>query len=297
MRHPLTWLAVLLLAVPLTAQITLDADALRLPMGSTYTFESIAMTGSMPENGIDVGPAGADRPYDLSLPLSGEISLEMVMAAIPVPEAPDAGRFPDADYVLRSDMRMPDGTTEEAYTYMLRSEHGDVALGVSTGQGITTTVEPPSLPLPLHYGQSWSAPQIPVEAEVSPGVQLLGAIDVESEVDAWGMLTLPAGEYPYLRIHQVSNGEMTYHGDPNLEAMGAITSTAQTYSWNTRYLGGVASITETTTTLGESGQPPITMTQILRLTAVDGPSSAVVAVRWGALKLMQRVQGDLRPGR
>jgi hypothetical protein len=291
MRHLLTWLVALLWAAPVSAQITLDAESLRLPVGTTYALEAISLVGTMAENGIDVGPAGANQAYDLSGPLGGQISLDMSVSAIPVSEAPDAELFPEADYALRSEMDLPDGTTQVAYSYMQRSGSGDVALGTSADpEGATTTVEPSPLPLPLHYGQSWTTPQVAVETELSPGVGMVGAIDVESEVDAWGVVTLPAGEYHYLRIHQISTGQMTYQGDPDLEALGPVTSTGESYAWNTRYLGGVASIGETTTIFSDPSIPPMTLTQIARLTHVEGPPSAVAAVSWGALKLLQQLQ-------
>ena len=296
MRHRLTWIAVLLWAAllwaaPVWSQITLDAEALRPPLGTSYTLELTSMTGALVDNGIDVGPGGADRAYDLSGTLSGETGLEMTVSAIPLSEAPDAGQFPEADYALRSHLDMPDGTTQTAYSYLQLGEGGDVTLGTTVdSEGASTTVESSLLPLPLHYGQSWSTPQLAVETELSPGVSMFGTIDVESEIDAWGVVTVPAGEYPYLRIHQVSMGQMAYQGDPSLEALGPVTSTAESYAWNTRHLGGVASIAQTTTAFSDGAMPPTTLTQIVRLIHAEGPPSAVAATSWGALKLLQHVQ-------
>ncbi|HJP30489.1 MAG TPA: hypothetical protein QGF95_08040 [Candidatus Latescibacteria bacterium] len=74
MRCRTTSLATLLLAVPVFGQITLDADDLRIPIGARYSLTATSMRGGIAENGIDVGPAGADQPFDLSQVLEGDIS-------------------------------------------------------------------------------------------------------------------------------------------------------------------------------------------------------------------------------
>ena len=69
-----------------------------------------------------------------------------------------------------------------------------------------------------------------------------------------------------------------------MEALGEISVEVNAYVWNIRKLGSVAMIIEIKQTFESGDLPPVTSTQITRLSEISNPASAVVAASWGALK-------------
>ena len=284
--------ALLLSAAPLAAQITLDADDLVLPQGASFTMESVVIAGPLGSSGVVLGPAGADRVFDFRDPLQGALRLEMDIAIVPLSQAPEPDAYPEASYAALYEIRDGQGTVQEMVAYMAHDEAGDRLLAIVGGDD--TPVIPQqtsSAALPMAYGKRWSDPAT-IDTESAEGVRTLGSLDQAAEVDGWGTVVVPAGQFPYLRIHTTGSGTFRYEGNPDVEALGEVRTESEGWTWNTRRLGTVVSVVELTTSMQGSSA---TMTQVTRLLAVDGVPSAVVALGWGTLKLLH-AQGMRAPG-
>lgn len=152
----LLWFAILYIwPVNGEAQITIDVEDTRQPIGPVFEFETLTIEGDIADVGVDVGAAGADQFFDLTSQygISGIVSR---VAAIPREAAPGAEQFPQADYVLHSWVQVEEGGTEvEIYVFMEHTLSGDVAVGVEGQPGIElllpTTQE--QLPWPLTFGK------------------------------------------------------------------------------------------------------------------------------------------------
>ena len=97
-------------------------------------------------------------------------------------------------------------------------------------------------------------------------------------------ITVPAGEFPYLRLHQTTTGDLRYEGDPDFEALGALDLVTEAYSWNTHFLGTVVSVSQSSIAFRNGGAPPVVTTQVVRLLEASGIPSVVASIGWGQLK-------------
>lgn len=97
-------------------------------------------------------------------------------------------------------------------------------------------------------------------------------------------ITVPAGEFPYLRLHQTTTGDLRYEGDPDFEALGALDLVTEVYSWNTHFLGTVVSVSQSSIAFRNGGAPPVVTTQVVRLLEASGIPSVVASIGWGQLK-------------
>ncbi len=276
----------LLTSVTLSAQITLDANDLRAPIGSRLVIESVTFNGALSETPIDIQPGGANLPFDLSGPLEGPLRIELRASIIPIDQAPGGDRYPEADYAAQYEILNPDGSTAEMVVYFERSETTDVVVGID-GAGNPFPADPATIPLPLTYGSQWSDIVTLTNSEVVPGVRSVGSVTQSGTVDAWGTVSTPAGGYPYLRIHTSAVGSLAYQGDPDLEALGPIDLVTEGFSWNTPYLGAVVSVAHSTVTFRNGGPPPVVSTQVLRLLEASGIPSVVAEIGWGQMKSIQ----------
>ena len=68
-------IALLLSTAPLSAQITLDANSLRAPIGSTFTLESLTYQGPLARVPIELGPDGANQTYTITAPSMAQFGL------------------------------------------------------------------------------------------------------------------------------------------------------------------------------------------------------------------------------
>ncbi|MBT3345327.1 MAG: hypothetical protein HN712_18160 [Gemmatimonadetes bacterium] len=278
-------LALLLTSASLSAQITLDAESLRLPIGTTFTIESFILQGSMLETGISQGPAGPDQAFDLTGPIDG-LRILLHGTVIPLEEAPGSDQHPTADYAARYDIENPDGSLAVSYAYFRRGEQGDVAVAID-GNGTSQAPSQDSpIPIPMEFGASWEGVQTPVANEVLPGVELVGTLTQSGEIDAWGTVSIPAGEFPYLRIFSNAVGVTKYQGDPDLEAIGDLELATQGFSWVTYHLGTVLSMIQTATSSPNGTLPPSVTTQVIRIIEAGGLPSVITAIGWAQLKGM-----------
>ena len=225
-------LILLLSCMTLPAQITLDAESLRLPIGTTFTMESYILQGNMLETGISQGPAGPDLAFDLNGPIDG-LRILLQGTVVRLEEAPSSDQYPTADYAARYDIENPDGTHGVSYAYFRRGDQGDVAVAIDgNGTSLAPNQDSP-IPMPIKFGARWEDVEIPVANEVLPGVHLVGTLTQSGEIDAWGTVSVPAGEFPYLRIFSDAAGVTRYQGNPDLEAIGDLEIATQGFSWVT----------------------------------------------------------------
>lgn len=278
------WFAVLYIwPVDGEAQITIDVEDTRQPIGPVFEFETLTLEGDIADVGVDVGTAGADQFFDLTSQY-GTSGIVSRVAAIPLEEAPGAEQFPQADYVLHSWVQAQEGVAEvEIYVFMEHTLSGDVAVGIEGQPGIElllpTTQE--QVPWPLTFGKQWEMPQ-DVFQPLGQGVALTGTLAFSNRVDAWGTVETPAGRYECLRLHRSAIGVYSYEGSPELEELGGIDAQIESYEWITEGFGTIAVVQQTRMEI--EGQPPIELTQIIRLMDVSGVVSAVEMLSWGQVK-------------
>lgn len=282
-------IALAFLPLSATAQITLSPDDLRLPLGMTWEQEIATAQGSLEDSKFNIGSAGANQSFDLTGVLANSTSIRARSLVIPLEQAPDAARFPEADYAVHNIVTAPNatGTLEEfeTYGYFQRSAAGDVPVGTEGPAGqISVPFFDVGTPWPLEFGESWTVENLSLDQDIAPGVTRSGLYDYQYVVDAWGEIRLPAGTFECLRVHQTGTGVLTFTGDANLASLGEVTAEIDAYGWSARGLGTVALVVETRQTFASGNIPPTTTTQVVRLTEVSSPASAIAATSWGAFK-------------
>jgi len=112
-------IAPLLSTTPLSAQITLDTSNLSVPIGSTFTLESLTYQGPLAQAPIELGPAGANQTYEVTRPLGGPVRIELRSTVVRLSEAPSHGK-PIVLYAGRS--RGADSYVELAKEIIFRSK-------------------------------------------------------------------------------------------------------------------------------------------------------------------------------
>ena len=280
-------IALVFLPLSATAQITLSPDDLRLTVGMTWEQEVAIAQGSLEDSEFNIGSAGADESFDLTGVLANSISIRS--SVIPLEQAPDAARFPDADYAVHNIVTAPNatGTLEEfeTYDYFQRSAAGDVPVGSEgpAGQVPFPTIDVET-PWPLEFGKRWTVENLSLDQTIAPGLTSSGLYDYQYVVDAWGEIRLPAGTFECLRLHQTGTGVVTFMGDVLLESLGEVTAEIDAYAWFARGLGTVAMVVETRQAFASGNIPPTTTTLVVRLTELSSPASAIAATSWGAFK-------------
>ena len=258
-------IALVFLPFSATAQITLSPDDLRLTVGMTWELEVAIAQGSLEDSEFNIGSAGADESFDLTGVLANSISIRS--SVIPLEQALDAARFPDADYAVHNIVTAPNatGTLEEfeTYDYFQRSAAGDVPVG---SEGPAGQVPFPTIdigtPWPLEFGKRWTVENLSLDQTIAPGLTSSGLYDYQYVVDAWGEIRLPAGTFECLRLHQTGTGVVTFTGDAHLESLGEVTAEIDAYAWFARGLGTVAMVVETRQAFASGNIPPTTTTLV-----------------------------------
>lgn len=278
--------AALLLTTCVEAQITLDVESLRTPIGMRFTLESITVPETLEASGFLVGPPGEDQTFAYTAPIDGP---RMVLTAtvIPLQETPDAELYAEADYAARYEIENPDGSMQEMYAYLQRGAQGDVLLAIEGPLPVTLPSTESTIPMPMTYGARWEGLETSLDSEAAPGIRIVGTMVQNGSIDGWGHITTPAGQFPYLRINSTATGGFTYEGNADLAALGRLEVTTTGISWNTHVLGTVMSLSQSTTR-AESGSVPTTVsTSLMRVVEASGLPSVVTEIGWGQLKAMQ----------
>ena len=295
-------IALVFLPLSATAQITLSPDDLRPSLGMTWEQEIATVLSSLEETGFDIGSAGADRSFDFTSSFSNTALAPSRIrnSVIPLEQAPGAANFPEADYAVYSIATVPNATGGmdeiEVYEYFQRSDAGDVTVGIEGegGQAPLTFFE--ETPWPMEFGKSWtiensslvdqtlSALGIVDPELLPPEVTISGQLNFQFAVDAWGEIRSPVGTFDCLRVHQTGTVVLAFGGNEQFESLGESTSEIDAYAWYAHGIGAVAMVIETRQTFASGNIPPVTLSQLIRLTEISSPASAVAATSWGALK-------------
>ena len=117
-----------------------------------------------------------------------------------------------------------------------------------------------------------------------PEVTISGRLDLQYVVDAWGEIQLPAGTFDCLRLHQTGTIVLAFEGDDQLASLGESTSEIDSYAWYARGIGFVAMVIETRQTFASGNIPPTTISQLVRLTEISSPATAIADESWGTPK-------------
>ena len=123
-----------------------------------------------------------------------------------------------------------------------------------------------------------------MDQTIVPGITSSGLYNYQYAVDAWGEIRLPAGTFDCLRVHQTGTGVVTFTGNEQFESWGEMTHEIDVYVWYARGIGAVAMVAEVRQTFASGDIPPTTLSQIIRLTEISSPATAIAAESWGALK-------------
>ena len=295
-------IALVFLPLTATAQITLSPDDLRPSLGMTWEQEIATALSSLEETGFDIGSAGADQSFDFTSSFSNTALAPSRIrnSVLPLEQAPGAANFPEADYAVYSVVTVPNATGGmgeiEAYEYFQRSAAGDITVGIEGKGGQASLALFEETPWPLEFGKSWTVENSSLVDQIlsvlgimdpellPPEVTISGRLDLQYVVDAWGEIRLPVGTFDCLRLHQTGTIILAFEGDDQLAALGESTSEIDTYAWYSRGIGAVAIVIETRQTFTSGNIPPVTISQLIRLTEISSPATAITAESWGALK-------------
>ena len=285
-----------------TAQITLSPDDLRPSLGMTWEQEIAIALSSLEETGFDIGSAGANQFFDFTSSFSNAVLAPSRIrnSVIPLEQAPGAANFPEADYAVYSIATVPNATGGmdeiEVYEYFQRSAAGDVTVGMEGEGGQAPLTFFDETPWPLEFGKSWTVENFSLVDQILPAlgivdpellppeVTISGRLDFQFVVDAWGEIRLPVGTFDCLRVHQTGTIVLAFGGNEQFESLGETISEIDAYAWYARGIGAVAMVIETRQTFASGNIPPVTISQIIRLTEISSPATAVAATGWGALK-------------
>ncbi len=207
-------LPIIMLCVPIVSwsQITITADDLLGLVGTQQVLEEDT-TGTLV---VDLGQAGANQSYDFTADLSN--GFLAYLEYVPPSATPYASLFGNANLTQKL-TAMEDGDTFTIYLFLNVEEDHFSSVGSAIPINIfgfdTTLLDfdvETVVPLPIEYGDSWTT-------VVRDTIDFLGSllITVDStvnEIDAWGKVQLPEGEFDCLRMRQ-DNWEMS-----NMEAIG-----------------------------------------------------------------------------
>ena len=286
-----------------TAQITLSPDDLRPSLGMTWEQEVATVLSSLEDTGFDIGSAGADQSFDFTNSFSFSNTVlppsRVRGSVVPLEQAPGAANFPEADYAVYSIVTVPNATGGmdefEVYVYFQRSAAGDVTVGVEGGEQASLLFLEET-PWPLEFGKSWTVENFSLVDQLlpvlgiadpellPPEVTISGQLDFQYVVDAWGEIRLPAGTFDCLRVHQTGTIVLAFEGNDQLASLGESISEIDSYVWYAHGIGAVAMVIETRQTFASGNIPPVTISQLIRLTEISSPATAVAAESWGALK-------------
>jgi len=223
------------------AQITLTKDDAPSDLGVYFVM------GTADTVEVNLGEAGADKYWDFSnIPLTGEDYWRVV----DFETSPFANRFRNLNGNLTYQVtEYVQDTTFITYNYLRLTETELIQLG--RGQykivGADTTIEEmivakrtkPQLNLPVKYGDPEWASVVEFDT-VYFGLDVTAIDSNYNQIDAWGTIKTPLGEFPCLRIRQ-DHSIFAYTAPPwNIKYPVEININ---YYWVTKDSGIIATVT------------------------------------------------------
>ncbi|MBK8501765.1 MAG: hypothetical protein IPL46_05890 [Saprospiraceae bacterium] len=208
------------------SQIEIQSDDVLELIGKSVIFEQLNAVPTI----VEVGQSGPDKTWDFramnfNQPVSHTQSFESQEGTV------FADEFPDANFVIHSQVQGGD-----IYNYYEVSDEALKDMGVGNdfliqGAPYQEVIKGSYLlaPLPLSMGSTW---QVVNRDTITSG--LFTSITYDStfnEVDSWGVVKLPAGDFKCLRIKSRSTSieESIFDGQSS-----TITNSVISYSWITK---------------------------------------------------------------
>ena len=265
------------------AQIVLDAPDMALHPGDRIELAVETYGVSLADLNLNLDETGGPLEVDFTTGPPGSLSSDvLVTTVLPLAEAPDASRFPESDYALR--VEGVEGGAEPVFYYVQETETGSRILGL-TGldapddfQTDLVTSSQQSFPdyYPLSFGKTLSPIEVPLDLE-SAGLEISGILTMSGTVDAWGTVTVPAGQYQALRLAVHAEGPF------DVEVEGetvTLTEQIEQFTWLASGVGSVANIQEVRVSFPEeSGLPPSIVTQFTTLRSFSGAGQPGASLR------------------
>jgi hypothetical protein len=219
------------------------------------------LSGTIP---VDVGELGGPQVWDFSQGSRADSVLEIIVEKS---ETPFGDLFPAANLVYSTNgLNIAGIDTASGFQYMSLDEDGLGMLGASSENvlGISLSLVLDSsltmIPLPLQYGSSWSDDveyvNIFEDAVENPSpniffpdpyLDVMLEIDISTagEVDAWGTVIVPHGEFEALRVRrddQMHVKASVFLGFIFVPVYDS-TFSAMTYDWHVKNLASVVTVT------------------------------------------------------
>ena len=270
------------------AQIVLDAANLALQPGDRLEFSVETYDVTLADLDIDLGETGGPLEVDFTTSPPGSVSSEVALTdVLPLAEGPDAASFPEADYVMR--LEGLEGIDEPVYYYVEETEAGSRILGITgldaLDNSLTDLITSSQQPFPDFYPLSFGKIFDPIETPfdfVSAGVEISGSLNTSGSIDAWGTVTVPAGQFQALRLSL--HGEGSFEFEVEGETV-VLTQQIDQFTWMAPSVGTVANIQEVRVFFPEdAGVPPIIVTQLMTLHSFSPGPTAVEQTSWGSPK-------------
>ncbi|UCE17251.1 MAG: T9SS type A sorting domain-containing protein [Gemmatimonadota bacterium] len=245
---------------PSQAQITITMDEIPSIPGVTSEY-SVEAGDSIP---VDLGLAGGPQLWDFSQNFTTDTTDTVVERIVALEDTPFSQLFPGANLVQETGtVDLMGFDTASGYQFMNVNEGSLDFLGFgfqdTAGNPLGINLASPltMIPLPLQYGSTWND-----EADFSgtfrienpegsplPGDSLNVKIDLEyrreGQVDGWGTVRIPYGQYEALRVRRYETTQVDFSVFVYFSYVSvyADTITMYIYDWYTENLGAVATVT------------------------------------------------------
>lgn len=236
------------------AQPVIEASDLLNLIGQTQVQEDDT---TLTRGELTPGPSGANQTWDFSN-IVFENPIQFQFNYLDPANTPYADSFATANFVQQAIFTSDSGNFT-SFNYSNITSNTVVALGSASPFDFfgTDTIlfefDNDSTPLPLSFGSTYSSVSVDTsESPFLPGFQTVEFDSTHTEVDAWGTVRLPIGEFTCLRLKETSvfSSFSIVNGIP-IPGTGADTSV--NYSWVSKdaflvasmYIPGPSSIDET----------------------------------------------------
>lgn len=234
-------LAIILLPIKATAQITITSSEWPMAFGTNWTNYVAEDTIG---NGIpvNVGNTGGPHTWTFSEAMFPD-GLTYSVTIVDPAATSYSDSFPTADHAWRTFFQ-DGGITYEVYSYLELTSTELLSLGIAGSSGSISILEvnvPDDLVLqfPAASGTSWIS-NYTVTTSPAPGIEQIDSTSRNVTIDAWGTIQLPVGTFDCLRA--LDSEISFYRTYINGLLFSSDTITSYTYSWITEQEGLLAEV-------------------------------------------------------
>jgi len=233
MKKQLSTLLFLALMTLSYGQIVITDNDLA-PVGTTIFMAN----DTLPANDIVPGESGADKTWDFTNVVAHTLdTMDFVLPA----STPFASEFPEANFAITF-------VNENFYLYMIRNADKLSRIGMTgfteDGDTLFMHVDPEDILLdfPVTYGDSYDETyvtefKLPLPEQEVDSVWIKNTINKETDVDAWGSVTIPMGTFDALRqrvdIVEADSTFIMMNGTNIWILFSATLDSSTNYSWLT----------------------------------------------------------------